>query len=97
MSKMIVLEGQSLLDIAIQCCGSAEAAYDIAVLNGLSIADDLVAGRELSIPAAVNSSVVSYYTQKGIRPATNITTEAENALIEEGVEFWAIEYDFVIN
>lgn len=94
---MIVLSGQSLIDVAIQCCGSAEAAYDIAVLNGLSITDDLTAGLELTIPAAVNSSIVSYYTQKGIKPATGITTEAENALIGEGIEYWALEYDFVIN
>ena len=90
---MIVLEGQSLLDIAIQCCGSAEAAYDIAVLNGLSIADDLTAGRELTIPAAVNSSVVSYYTQKGIKPSTAITATTEDS---EGIDFWAIEDDFEI-
>lgn len=94
---MIVLEGQSLIDVAIQCCGSAEAAYEIAVLNGLSITDDLAAGRELNIPTAVNATIVSYYTQKGIKPATGITTEAENALIGEGIEYWALEYDFVIN
>ena len=94
---MIVLERQSLIDIAIQCCGSAEAAYDIALLNNISITDELTAGRELNIPTAVNASVVSYYTQKGIKPATGITTEAENALIGEGIEYWALEYDFVIN
>ncbi len=91
---MIVLEGQSLLDIAIQCCGSAEAAYDIAVLNGLSIADDLVAGRELSIPAAVKSSVVSYYTQKGIRPATALT-DTDTAF--GGIDYMGIEIDFIVS
>lgn len=90
---MIVLEGQSLLDIATQCCGSAEAAYDISVINGISITDDLTAGQELRTPVAVTSSIARYYTQKGIIPATAITATTDE---NQGIDFWAIEDDFVI-
>ena len=91
---MIVLEGQSLLDIAIQCCGSAEAAYDIALLNNISITDDLAAGRELTIPASVNASVVTYYTQKGIRPATSLT---DTDTVFGGIDYMGIEIDFIVS
>lgn len=91
---MIVLDGQSLIDVAIQCCGSAEAAYDIALLNNISITEDLTAGLELTIPAAVNSSVVSYYTQKGIKPATALT---DTDTVFGGIDYMGIEIDFIVS
>ncbi len=42
-----VVARQSLLDIAIQQCGDATAVFQLAVLNGLSITDDLEAGQTI--------------------------------------------------
>jgi len=70
---MKILHGQSLLDLAIQTAGSVEAAYDFAVANGLSVTDDLIVGKEHKATGVINKSVLNYYTQKNIKPATAIT------------------------
>lgn len=88
---------QTIIDIAIIACGDSSAAFDIAILNGLSITDDLITGQDISTPDIINSSVVNRLNNESSIPATGITTTAENALIEEGIEFWAIEYDFVVS
>ena len=65
---MNVSENQSLLDIAIITCGSAEAAVELAILNGLSLTDE---PESISaVPDVVDVDVVSYYSQKGLSPAT---------------------------
>jgi hypothetical protein len=69
---MKVLNGQSILDIAIQACGSATAAFALAVANGLSVTDDLIPGQDLVVPAVVNSDVVTYYVNNGIVPVTGV-------------------------
>ena len=94
-----VTSQQSTLDLALQHCGSLEAAFDLALLNNVSITDDLLDGQKLDIPAALSKDVTKYYAVHDIRPATAITTEAINEIIcsGEGVEFWAIEYDFVVS
>jgi hypothetical protein len=70
---MKIKTGQSLFDIAIQHCGSAEAAFDLAVLNGVSLTDDISAGIELELPPVVNKNTVNYYANKSISPCTGIT------------------------
>jgi len=72
MLVMKVSEGQSLIDIAIQYCGSADAAMAIAVLNELSITDDPIPGTELLFPDVVNADVIAYYKNYAIIPATLI-------------------------
>ena len=70
---MIAQEHQTLLDLAIQSCGSAEAAFELALLNGVSITDDIEAGAEMHGRASVlDVDVLNYYEQKGICPATSV-------------------------
>jgi hypothetical protein len=94
---MKVQEGQSFVDMAMLACGEATAAFELALLNGVSFTDDQVADSEIMTPGIYRKDVAAYYSNNAIIPATGITTVAENALIEEGVEFWAIEYDFVVS
>ena len=95
----IVLDGQTLLDIAVQYCGSADAAFEIAQLNGLSVTDDLMTGRDLSLPGITNKKIAEYYKNKGLQPATNITMNSENPLPVslEGIGYWAIETEFMVS
>ena len=94
---MKVLQGQTLIDIAIQELGSAEGAYGLAALNGLSVTDELVPGLELQLPTVTNKSISDYYTNKGIKPATYITANTILPENEGGVEFWAIETEFLVS
>jgi len=93
---MKVENGQSVFDIAIQCCGSIESALEIAAVNGISITDTIVA-RELQTPEMVSKKVADYYAINALQPATDITDDQEvNNPTAQGIEFWTIEQDFVI-
>lgn len=75
--KATVLQGQSLLDIAVQTCGSVEAAFDLAVANNLDIDDKLIAGQELDAVSTTDTQIVNYYKNRNIKPATSATGERE--------------------
>ncbi len=95
----IVRQGQNLLDIALQSTGNADTALDIALANGLCLSDDLTVGQPIDIAdtLAVNENVRNTYRTQTIYPATGITTANTADAPFEGIEFWAIEYDFIIN
>jgi 2',3'-cyclic-nucleotide 2'-phosphodiesterase (5'-nucleotidase family) len=88
-----ILNGQSLLDIAVQHAGAPEAAFDLALKNGLSITGELTAGNMIEAVETANGNVAKYYAARNILPATDITGPAE----EEGIEFWYTEYDFGVS
>lgn len=75
---MKVKRGQSLIDIAVQGCGSAEAAYDLASLNGLSVTDSPTPGSNVVVPGVVNAAVSSYYSERDVVPATLSDVESES-------------------
>lgn len=95
----IVRQGQNLLDLALQATGDADTALDIALTNGLCLSDDLTVGQPIDIAdtLAVNENVRNTYRTQTIYPATGITTANTADAPFEGIEFWAIEYDFIIN
>ena len=92
-----VLSQQSLLDLAIQIAGSPEAVIELAIKNDLSITDDLTAGNDiLDDIGIVNTDIAGYYANKKLTPATWSEDEIEE-IAGEGIEFWAIEYDFIVS
>ena len=62
--------GQSLWDMAIQYCGSADAAFDIARLNGLMPTARLKEGTYCKMPEPYNRKVAGYYAEQGEVPAS---------------------------
>jgi hypothetical protein len=90
-----VLNGQSLFDIAVQAAGSVEAVFDIALANGIGITDELQPGTVLVIPAVLNKQVADYYAANGIKPATALSAD-DATLLREGIEFWFVEFDFMV-
>lgn len=75
-NKIQPLEGQSVLDLAVQTAGSVEAAIAMATVNNLSVSDDIE-------PAALfttdvqNKSIAGYYTSRSIKPATAVTDKGQ--------------------
>lgn len=96
--KIVVSSRQSLIDVAVQHGGDFGVAFDMAEANGLSLTDDVEAGEKLALPNVQNAKVVQYYTTNGICPATSITQDEINAIlaIGEGIGYWEIGYDFII-
>ena len=67
----IILHNQSFLDLAIQHTGSVENAFVLALQNGKSLTDDLVAGEQLYLENTKNNKdILSYYQSKKLQPAT---------------------------
>ena len=80
--KLTVLDRQSLFDVAVQAAGSAEAAFELAMLNGLSVTDELETGQELA-PANSpegrglrNRGIADYYANRQLKPATGLTEDS---------------------
>ncbi len=97
-SDVRIATNQSLFDISVQQCGGIEAVFEIAERNGLSITDKLIAGStiEISEDTMIDKTIIDYYQMKGIKPATDASIEVMDSLRDEGIDFWAIAVDFVV-
>lgn len=90
-----VRNNQCLIDLAMQHAGSAEAAFAMCVQYDLPLSFDLIAGTQFPAPIVENGDVVTLYrTEKSI-PCSTITPMSTSRL--EGIDYWAIEDDFIVN
>jgi LysM repeat protein len=69
MSKAMVHAGQSFFDNVVETTGSVENAFEMAILNGISITDDIKVGTELKISKITNNAVANFFNETN-RPAT---------------------------
>ncbi|GGH78117.1 cell division ATPase FtsA [Filimonas zeae] len=95
--KVEVLEGQTLADISIQTNGDLGRIIEIAMLNGISITDDIAEGVVIEVPAADNDkqSVVAVFNDKADRPASKI--QFSDIIMPEGIAYWTIGLDFKVS
>lgn len=61
---------QTLWDIAIEHCGSADAAFGIATLNGLAPTTQPAPGTSLDLPEPHNTKTARHYAERHTVPAT---------------------------
>lgn len=81
--KIHPLEGQSLLDIAVQTSGDIEGVHELAEMNQMSVTDEL--SSELHLGTVINKGIADYYEQRKILPATNEVSALSDGVF--GVEF----------
>ena len=94
----IILHNQSFLDLAIQHTGSVENAFVLALQNGKSLTDDLVAGEQLYLENTKNNKdILSYYQSKKLQPATGVSHTGGSSLQLQGIGYWVLGYEFKIN
>ena len=94
----IILHHQSFLDLAIQHTGSVENAFILALQNGKSLTDDLVAGEQLYLENTKNNKdILSYYQSKKLQPATGVSRTGDSSFQLRGIGYWAISVDFKIS
>ncbi len=99
MVEATALYAQSFLDVVLQATGCIDALVEVAKFNDLSITDDLMAGQKIKFPESVkiDNEIVSYYKAKKVNPATALnTTDKEEITQSEGIGYWKISVDFVI-
>ena len=95
MKTAVAIENQTMLDIAIQYCGDADSALDVAIANGLSLTDSLQPGQILTLPEIpANRAVANYYGVNGIKPATGETPETAPP---GGISYMGIQIDFIVS
>lgn len=87
MQTIIALDNQTILDISIRYFGTADAAFEIATLNKLSITDDLVPGQKILLPEADygEAETVAFFIANKKQPATGYIEQPEQ--IEDNYEF----------
>lgn len=81
MTSFKTSERQSFFDVAIQKLGSCEAAFALALENGLSLTDELTPGTSLELPAKRNNKVADYFRKLNVAPATyaeSASSQSEN-------------------
>ncbi len=93
-----VLHNQSLMDVAIQRTGNALNAFEIAKANNIGITDILTAGSTIVIPDSIIADVdiKNYYQSKAIQPATDITQTGEPGETPEGISYWILNKNFIV-
>lgn len=101
MTKVTVSYGQTWFDIAMQELGEIERVVELAQLNGRSITDELVSGEVLIVPDfdSEKRDIVQLFTTSSNKPASGDSSIAvdPDTGSNEGIEFWALENDFVVS
>ncbi|WP_271783863.1 hypothetical protein [Aquimarina algiphila] len=92
--KNRVYQGQSFLDKVMELTGSIENAFEMALLNGVSITDDLEIDTTLKNTSVTHPLVTQLFNETN-RPATACPV-VPNDLKDEGINFMEIEEDFIV-
>jgi hypothetical protein len=97
--KIVTLNNQTLLDIAIQEYGTIESIFELAMANDLSIHTSAVAGAVYQIPQVKNNTeVLNYYKNQQIKPSTKITSAHKDAIVTpSGIGYMAIGATFIVS
>ena len=90
---------QSLLDVAMLTCGSAQAVFALAERNGLSVTADLEAGVVITYDQfdVVDRNTVIALETYGADPATGVTAYEVLRVPFGGIGYMGIEIDFIIS
>lgn len=97
MKEVKILYAQTLIDIAMQELGSAERAMELAIINNISLTEELTAGTYILVPSEVITDdtakeIIKKFTVPGLKPASFVTANSD----DDGIEFWGIEETFEV-
>lgn len=96
---VFVLERQTLHDLAVQETGNISTVFEIAEANGLSVSDVLMPGMKLIIPSGlnINEDIKDFFQNNQQFPANGWSEEErDEAERFDGIDFWIIEEDFIV-
>lgn len=95
MQSITVGNRQTLLDLAMQHAGNAEAAFAMCVQNDVPITNEYTAGTILPAPDVLNKDVATLYRTEKSKPASIIELSGSGSNLE-GIDYWIIEDDFIV-
>jgi hypothetical protein len=93
MSKNKVYQGQSFLDKALELTGDLGNAFQMALLNEISITDDLPIGKEVKATNVSNAGIVGFFNEFN-RPATCISFVGDDS--QQGIGYMVIGKNFIV-
>lgn len=102
MQSIIVKDGQTPLDVALQYCGELSVIFDIAEGNGTDdITKDLLPGQMLKVPNVVDSTVSGFFKLIYNTPVCALSEDdieqaGEGGVSDKGVGFWKIGSTFKV-
>lgn len=98
-NQVLIMSGQTLLDLAMQETGSVEGVFQLAVLNGLALTDELSEGNSLKYPTqAVDRVVRKAFQDNNWKPSSAKTVAGQQLPPTlEGIGYWTIEVDFRVS
>lgn len=93
------LPGQALIDIVIQELGDAERLFEVALLNNRGITDQLTTEDSILVPeyALDKKSIVKIFTEPFNKPASQKEYAEGEEPILEGIDYWAVNLDFIVS
>ncbi len=91
-----VFVNQSFFDKVIETTGDLENAFEVAILNEVSITDKLLVGSVIKAETITNSVVAGYFDEL-TKAATELNNEQAYALDNIGIGEMIVEYDFIVN
>lgn len=98
MQFMKAKQAQSFFDLVIQGTGNVENAFEMALLNGVSMTDDLFIGQEVLPTAVTSKSIVSQWNDDNL-PATFELFPISGGLSPNtgGIGYMRIEQTFIVS
>jgi hypothetical protein len=90
-----VYQGQSFIDKVLETTGSTENAFEMALLNGISLTDNVAIGQELQVSSTTRKGVVRLFNSKK-RPASAIINIVGADEENDGIGYMAIENNFIV-
>lgn len=94
MPSVRVKDKETSLDIAVLNSGSVEGVFELALLNSLSITQDLASGYELIPGSVIDEEALDELHSRRARPASAIDISEGEQL--EGIGYWIIGNDFIV-
>ena len=96
MSKNIVFVGQNFLNKVVELTGSIDNAFEVAIINNLSLTDNLIIGTELKSTPITNKAIFNFFDHDN-KPTTSLTVnEIAQFLLDPGIDEMIIETNFMI-
>lgn len=89
-----IKQGQSFLDVVIETTGDLDNAFEMSLLNGISVTDDLQIGQILGATPITNIRVTNTFNENN-KPATEITQKEFDAK-KMGIDYMIIQTNFII-
>ena len=95
--EIIVKQGQSLADIAIQYYGNIAGLFDLADRNDISMTAPVSPGTKLLVGEPIRKNLVLFLEKERVTIASNKDIPSDVPPVLSGIGFWSIGDTFIVS